>query len=136
MRLPRCAEPSVLVIDRNPLKQQLRATVFRNCEIDVHTVSNLSDALRLCRIQRFDMIFLAPDHASAEASLVCDELRKVSPRQRVAMFIGPPRYVRELGVRERQPIGGQTSLRRPPLVELPAQRSLWSILMERLLATG
>jgi CheY-like chemotaxis protein len=134
VRLPKTAEPSILLIDRNPDKQRLRATVFRNCEIDVHTAGNLSDALRLCRIQRFELILLAPDHDSEEASLVCDELRKLSPKQRVGMFVGPPRYVREMGVRERQPIAGLTSSRRLHLVEPQPQRTQWSLLMERLLS--
>jgi hypothetical protein len=77
LRFAKTAEPTVLLIDRNPLKQQLRATVLRNCEIDVRTTDNLAEAQRLCRIQRYDMILLAAD-GDSDAALISSELWKVS----------------------------------------------------------
>jgi hypothetical protein len=94
VRFPKTAEPTVLLIDRNPLKQQLRATVLRNCEIDVRTTDNLAEAQRLCRIQRYDMILLAAD-GDSDAALISSELWKVSPRQRISLFVGPPKYLKE-----------------------------------------
>ena len=89
------------------IKQQLRATVFRNCEIDIHTANGVAEALRLCRVERYDMVLLAGDHDFGEVSLFCDELRKVAPRQRIAQLIGPPKYVWEMRVQQEQPSSGQ-----------------------------
>jgi hypothetical protein len=121
---------------RDPLKQQLRATVFRNCEIDVRTVEGLEEAQRLCRVQQFDMVLLAGDHHSEEASLICDELRKVAPRQRVAVLVGPPKYLSEIGVQRRRPTCPRiNSQRKLQLVEAP-QATQWQALFDRLIVAG
>jgi hypothetical protein len=101
VRFPKTAEPTVLLIDPNPLKQQLRATVLRNCEIDVQTTDNLTEAQKLCRVQRYDMILLAAD-GDSDAALISGELWKVSPRQRIALFVGPPKHLQEIGARQSQ----------------------------------
>jgi hypothetical protein len=81
-RPPETPAPHVLINDSAYLSlPQLRTTVFRNCEIDVHTADSIADAQRLCRLRQFDMVLLAADHHSEEVSLICDELRKVAPRQ-------------------------------------------------------
>lgn len=133
MRSSKTVEPRLLLIDRNSLKQQLRATVFRNCEIAVHTTDSLSDALRLCKIQRYDMVLLAADEDS-EASLICSELRKAVPRQRIALLIGPPAYLREMRAGE-DGSGHRPTRPTPRLKIVELQRTQWSALMDRLLAT-
>jgi hypothetical protein len=72
MRVSKTPEPTVLLIE-------LRSTVFRNCEIDVHTAASLNDAIRLCRICRYDMVLLAAEHEAQEASLISKELWRVLP---------------------------------------------------------
>jgi hypothetical protein len=127
----------ILLIDRNSLKQQLRATVFRNCEIDVHTTDSVSDALRLCRLQPYDMVLLAADQHSGEASRICGELLKASPRQRIALLVGPPKYLLEIGFRKGQvPSDHVSSGRRLHLVEPQPQPTQWRVLMDRLLVAG
>jgi len=137
MRVSKTPEPSVLLIDRDPLKQQLRAIVFRKSEIDVQTAGSLTDAVRLCRTYRYDMVLLAGDPDSQEASLICSELWKVAPRQRIAQLVGPPRYLREMGSGQGRPRYRQTpSVPKLRLVEPLPQRTHWSALMDRLLAAG
>ena len=116
MRAEKTGDPRVLIIDRDSLKQKLRATVFRNCEIAVHAIDNHSEALRLCKTQRYALVLLGGN--SEEASLICAELHKISPRQRVALLVGPPAYLREIGTRRasagRAPI---SLLKTLPIVE-------------------
>jgi hypothetical protein len=137
VRFPKTAEPTVLLIDRDPLKQQLRATVLRNCEIDVHTTDNLTEAQRLCRIRRYDMILLAAD-GDSDASLISGELWKVSPRQRIALFVGPPKYLQEMGGRQSQQSASQPNrfARRLHLVDPQPQATQWRAFLDRLLAAG
>jgi hypothetical protein len=136
VRFPKTAEPTVLLIDRNPLKQQLRVTVLRNCEIDVHTTDNLTEAQRLCRIRRFDMILLAAD-GDSDAALISSELWKVSPRQRISQFVGPPKYLQEIGVRQSQSASQPNRFaRRLHLVNPQPQATQWRAFLDRLLAAG
>jgi hypothetical protein len=136
VRFPKTAEPTVLLIDRNPLKQQLRATVLRNCEIDVHTTDNLTEAQRLCRIQRYDMILLAAD-GDSDAALISGELWKVSPRQRIALFVGPPKYLQEIGARQSQSASQPNRFaRRLHLVDAQPQSTQWRAFLDRFLTAG
>jgi hypothetical protein len=136
VRFPKTAEPTVLLIDRNPLKQQLRATVLRTCEIDVRTTDNLAEAQRLCRIQRYDMILLAAD-GDSDAALISSELWKVSPRQRISLFVGPPKYLKEIGARQSQSASPPNRFaRRLHLVDPQPQATQWRAFLDRLLAAG
>jgi len=136
VRFRKTAEPTVLLIDRNPLKQQLRATVLRNCEIDVHATDHLTEAQTLCRIHRYDMILLAADGES-DAALISSELWKVSPRQRIALFVGPPKYLQEIGARQSQSASRPNSFdRRLHLVDPQPQATQWRALLDRVFAAG
>lgn len=135
MKLPKDPTPVVLLVDRNPLKQNLRATVFRNCEIDVHTTNGVVEAQHLCRVHRYDLVLLGADHDFGEASLFCEELRKLVPRQRVALLVGPPKYLQEMAVQQkpRTPLRFNRRLR---LVEPQSAPTQWNTLVRRLLAVG
>ncbi len=137
MRLTNTGQPTVLLIDRNPLKRQLRTTVFRNCDLHVRTASGVEEAQRLCRIHPYDMVLLSADPDSHEASLFCDELRRATPNQRIALLVGPPSYLREITVRKKQPSSQPCRPdRKLLLVEPQSQPTQWSALIRRLLAVG
>lgn len=126
-------QPRVLVLDRDSLKQKLRATIFRNCEIDVRTTDSTRDALRRCKIHSYDVVLVAGE--TEETSLFCNELRRAVPRQRIALLVGPLSYLREIAVKQR------VSAPRPPksaprLTLVQPQRTQWRALIDRLLATG
>lgn len=76
MGFPKCNEPRVLLIDSDVLKQQLRALAFRNCEIEVHTACSIAEAERLVRVHAYDLVLLAAQEESYEATLLCAELKK------------------------------------------------------------
>ena len=121
----------VLLIDRDSFKQKLRAAALRNCEVEVHTASDAADAGRLWRAHAYDLVLIAAEENSEEAAGLCSELKKSKPKQRIALLVGAPQYIREMGRSrtETQPspslvIGGQT------------QATQWQVMMERLLAAG
>jgi CheY-like chemotaxis protein len=92
----------ILLIDQNRTKQNLRATILRNYEIEVHTASNLTDAAALWTRHFYDLVLLAAPENSEEAVAVSAQIREIKPRQRIGLLVGPPAFVRELGGRRRK----------------------------------
>jgi response regulator RpfG family c-di-GMP phosphodiesterase len=97
-----CDHRSILLIDQNTTKQNRRATIFRNYEIEVHTASSVADAASLSRTHAYDLVLLAAQENSEEADELCTRLRAIRPRQRIGLLVGPPAFVLELA-------GGQKS---------------------------
>lgn len=122
----------VLLIDRDSIKQKLRAAALRNCEVEVHTARDAADAGRLCRAHAYDLVLIAAEENSEEVAALCSELKKSKPEQRIALLVGAPHYVREVGPKrtETQPS--------PRLVigTTQTQATQWHVMMERLLAAG
>jgi CheY-like chemotaxis protein len=87
----------ILLIDQNPTKQTLRATILRNYEIEVHTAGSVTDAASLWRRHLYDLVLLAAQESSEEAATVSAQLRKIHPRQRIGLLVGPPVFIVELG---------------------------------------
>jgi CheY-like chemotaxis protein len=87
----------ILLIDQNPTKQTLRANILRNYEIEVHTASSVTDAAFLWRRHLYDLVLLAAQENSEEAGTVSAQIRKINPRQRIGLLVGPPVFVLELG---------------------------------------
>jgi CheY-like chemotaxis protein len=90
----------VLLIDQNPFKQNLRATMLRNREVEVHTAESIAHAESLWRTGSYDLVLLAADEESEESRLLPAQIRQTSPQQRIALLVGPPVYLREVA---RQP---------------------------------
>jgi CheY-like chemotaxis protein len=93
----------ILLIDQNHTKQNLRATILRNYEIEVHTASNLTDAAALWTRYFYNLVLLAASENSDEAVAVTAKVRQVHPRQRIGLLVGPPVFIRELGGVRREP---------------------------------
>jgi len=127
----------VLLIDHDSRRQQLRAAALRNCEIEVHPTSNVDDACRLCARLSYDLVLLAAEENSADAALLSNELKKNRPRQRVALLVGAPQYIREMG---RVNAKRETTAKQlAPLLAINrtvSLRSQWQVMLERLLAAG
>jgi CheY-like chemotaxis protein len=87
----------ILLIDQNRTKQNLRATILRNYEIEVHTASSIPEAAALWARHLYDLVLLAAEENSKEAGSVSAEIRRVNPRQRIGLLVGPPVFIRELG---------------------------------------
>jgi response regulator RpfG family c-di-GMP phosphodiesterase len=87
----------ILLIDENSRKLNLRASVLRNHEIEVHLANRLEDAKSLWKHTPYDLVLLAAAENSEEATSASLQIRKIRPRQRIALLVGPPAYVREIG---------------------------------------
>jgi CheY-like chemotaxis protein len=94
----------ILLIDQNRTKQNLRATILRNYEIEVHTANSISDAATLWTRHCYDLVLLAARENSEEATAVSAQIRRINPRQRIGLLVGPPIFVRELGGLRREPV--------------------------------
>jgi hypothetical protein len=126
----------VLLIDHDTPKQQIRAAALRNFEIEVQTASDVAEARRLWMEGSYDLILLGQENSEI-ATVVCDELRIRRPRQRIALLVGAPNYIRELGRKRVDPVPSQPS----PAISLvlstlPAQPNQWQVMLNRLLAAG
>ena len=86
----------ILLIDQNITKQNLRATILRNYEIEVHTAGSVAAAASLSRMHAYDLVLLAAQENSEQASTLCTQIRAIRPRQRIALLVGPPAFVLEL----------------------------------------
>jgi CheY-like chemotaxis protein len=125
----------VLLIDCNSLKRQVRAAVLRSCEVEVHMADTVADAGNLWAKCSYDLVLLAAAEHSEEAELLCGELRKSKPRQRIALLVGAPQYVCEVGRKHTNVLSIQVpSMRKLELGSTPAQRTQWQGTVERLLA--
>jgi DNA-binding NtrC family response regulator len=86
----------VLLVDENARKQSLRATILRNHEIEVHTAHSVEDAARLWSTIPYDLVLLAESDRE-QAMKVTAQIRQCKPRLRVALLVGPPAYIQEVG---------------------------------------
>jgi len=129
------SSPKVLLIDGNSLKRQVRASVLRSFEVEVHTADCVADAGYLWSRCSYDLVLFAAQEHSEEAALLCGELRKSKPKQRIALLVGAPQYVREIGKQPRQqpPAVAGTTLK---LEQTFAQPTQCQGTLDRLLAAG
>lgn len=93
----------VLLIDENSRRLNLRATILRNHEVEVHLASRVEDAKSLWKNIPYDLVLLAAPEDSEQAILVPQQIRKSKPRQRIALLVGPPAYICEIGCQTRKP---------------------------------
>lgn len=127
----------ILLIDRDSRMQQLRASALRNHEIEVHIASDVNDAGRFFTTCPYDLILLAAEENSQEAALICEQLAKCRPRQRIAILVGAPHYVRELGRKRRGARPGQPTDRPSVMADMaPTQPTQWHVMLEHFLAAG
>jgi DNA-binding NtrC family response regulator len=137
MNLPKNDQRRVLLIDSDSARQRLRAIALRYCEVEVHTASDVSDAARLWTRCSYDLVLLAAEENSEQAVLLCDEAKKRKLRQRVALLVGAPQYVQEMGGKRTDSQTARIALAPRLLTGAPpAQPTQWRIMMERVLAAG
>jgi hypothetical protein len=78
---------------------------------------------------------LAAQEDPVEVEMLCTELKQRRPRQRIALLVGAPGYVREIGG-ERKGVGhaDRDSTPRSMIGPTRLQLTQWHAMMERLLA--
>jgi CheY-like chemotaxis protein len=87
----------ILLIDDNARRLTLLVTILRSHEVEVHPASRLEEAKSLWKNIPYDLVLLAAAANSEQAALATSQIRKSKPRQRIALLIGPPAYIREIG---------------------------------------
>ena len=87
----------ILLIDQDPFKQNLRATVLRNYQVEVHLAGSRGEAESLWTNNLYDLVLLAAAEGSMEALTLTEHIRRCKPRQRIALLVGAPTYLREIG---------------------------------------
>ena len=132
----------VLLIDQNPFKQNLRATMLRNREIEVHTAESIAHAESLWRTGSHDLVLLAAGEESEESRLLPAQIRQTSPQQRIALLVGPPVYLREVARQTKKKVcaaAAETSQKggfAPPIspLDLGTPSPQWQQMMQRVVA--
>ncbi|MFZ0804001.1 MAG: hypothetical protein WAN70_17685 [Terriglobales bacterium] len=119
----------VLLFDENSRKLNLLATILRNREVEVHSARRLEDAQSLWKNIPYDLVLLAAPENSEQATLVSLQIRKSKPRQRIALLVGPPLYIRELG----RPPAKAHPIPHPRVDETPS-RPQWPEIVQKLVS--
>lgn len=127
----------VLLIDHDSRRQQLRAAALRNCQVEVDTANNIDEAARLLVKHSYNLVLLAAEQDSQEVALLSRELTRCKPRQRIALLVGAPHYLREVGREPRDP-DPANRLPAPGLLAetMQPQPTYWQVMMHHLLAVA
>jgi hypothetical protein len=120
----------ILLIDEDSRKLNLLATILRNHEVEVHLASRLGDATSLWKNIPYDLVLLAAPENSEQATLASLQIRKCKPRQRIALLVGPPAYIREIG---RSPVKIH-SIASPPQLDESPSRPQWPEIVQRVVS--
>ncbi len=119
----------ILLIDENSRKLNLLTTILRNHEVEVHPAARLEEAKSLWKNIPYDLVLLAAPENSEQATVVSLQIRKSKPRQRIALLVGPPAYIRELG----RPCEKAHAVPLPPADETPS-RSQWPEIIQKVVS--
>jgi response regulator RpfG family c-di-GMP phosphodiesterase len=103
---------TVLLVDSNQNVAEARARVLRRYGVTVVTVDSAKGARALIDGNTYHLILVAPRGNPAEAIQLQREIKRLHPEQRVAFFVGPPKYISFTY--------GQTA------VPMPARRDTWA----------
>jgi CheY-like chemotaxis protein len=118
----------VLLIDENTRRLTLLATILRNHEVEVHPASRLEEAKSLWKNIPYDLVLLAAAANSEQAAQASSQIRKNRPRQRIALLVGPPAYIREIG----RPAGKIRPV--PPPQDESSSRPQWPEIVQRVVS--
>jgi CheY-like chemotaxis protein len=84
----------VLLIDPNQTTRDVRVRVLQSHGVEVRAAASLRTARFLWRPNVYDLILLdMRRQLPGEAFDFCEEIRKASPREHFAFFVGPPVYL-------------------------------------------
>ncbi len=133
MRLPQREFKRVLLVDPNQFKQHMRSAALRNCEIKVDAVGSLNEAEDYLTKYEYDLVLLSAEGDAAAGMTLGSEIAARYPRQRVAVLVGAPHYVREVGNKRRP---SEVTVIPSPMAEPVSQPTQWHVMMEQLLSTG
>ncbi|MFY7930457.1 MAG: response regulator [Oligoflexus sp.] len=76
----------ILIVDDDSMSRMLAATLLRNLEAQVVTVSHGQEALELAKRQVFDLVFLDIEMPGMDGVMTCRALRLIAGWERVPIF--------------------------------------------------
>jgi hypothetical protein len=136
MRLPPREYRRVLLIDHDLYKQHLRAAALRNCEIKVDAVNSLAEAQSYWTSYPYDLVLFASKEDSFEAALLSEALKQCRPVPRIALLVGAPHFVREIGEKRKKTVQIRSTMLPPVMPEPLSQPSQWNVMMSRLMTVA
>jgi len=84
---------TVLLIDRDPNLAEARARALRRYGIHVATGGSVEAARARLNGNTYDLVLVATRENPEEAIQLHREIKRLHPTQRVAFFVGPPKYI-------------------------------------------
>ena len=88
-------EKRILLIDADVRTRNLRATVLRSHEFNVHTAAGVTEAIPLWKTIPYDLVLLANSQPTDSEALIT-QIRVHKPSQRIGLLVGPPSYIQEV----------------------------------------
>ena len=84
----------ILVVGGHESRQSLRASILRARGLQVDVARSFVDSRSLWQRNTYDWVLLdVHSHLPGEVMDFCEQLRRTTPQQRIAFFVGPPTYV-------------------------------------------
>ncbi|MGO9126224.1 MAG: hypothetical protein ACLP6G_15235 [Terriglobales bacterium] len=120
----------ILLIDENSRRLNLRASILRNHEVEVHLASRIEDARSLWKTIPYDLVLLAAPENSEQAALASLQIRKSKPRQRIALLVGPPAYIREIA----RPAAKTQPILPPTTPDVSISRPQWPEIVQKVVS--
>jgi DNA-binding NtrC family response regulator len=83
---------NVLLIDARQVIGEMRATILRNRGVDVDVARQIAAARVLWNRNRYDLVLFDFRQDSELVNQLVREMKLTNPLQKVAFFVGGPRY--------------------------------------------
>jgi len=84
---------TVLLVDSNQTLGEMRARRLRLYGVTVHTTDSIEAARARLKENAYALVLVAPREKPEEAIQFHREIKRLHPAQRVAFFVGPPKYL-------------------------------------------
>lgn len=83
----------VLLVDASPAKRDLRADVMRRLGMEVDCAADIPEARSWWRADLYDLVLISMDKGAGHRDKFCEDIRRASPPQQLAFFVGKPAYL-------------------------------------------
>ena len=113
---------TVLLLDSNQKLREMRARRLRLYGISVHTVGTVEVARARMEWNTYTLVLVAPRKNPEEVIEFHREIKRLHPTQRVAFFVGPPKYISFTYGRN--------------VIPMPARRETWADRLKGRLASA
>ena len=83
---------NVLLIDARVVMGEMRASLLRDRGVDVDVAHQISSARILWNRNRYDLVLFDYREEPNQVKQLMSEMKTTKPRQKVAFFVGGPRF--------------------------------------------